>query len=227
MNRYLLIFALLFSALQAEVPKLSVRGDAVLKKPADQAIITIGVVTEAESAQDAMEANSRKMSLVMTSLRDFGLDKSEYQTGRFQVMPQYTPRPDKAPANWKARIEGYQVTHNLTITTTMLKKLGDLLDMVVATGVNSIDDIQFTLKDHHIHRKEAIYQATSAAMQDARNLADAANVHLNQVLLITLDQSNVQPVFYNAAPMMAKGTVIEPGNVDVTATVHITFELTN
>ncbi len=225
MKKAFLISSLLcLIPLFAETPKLNVRGEAYLKKPADQAVISIGVVTEALNAHDAVEANNKKMNSLIGTLKGFGLEKPDYETGQFQVTPQYTQRPKQAPEEWKPKIIGYQVVNSLKVKTTMLEQLGDILDAAIAAGANSIGDIQFTLKDPREHRKEAIIRATQNAMQDAKTLAEAAGVKLNRIFLISLDQTEIRP-FFKAAALMGEAVPIEGGDVDVNATINLTYEL--
>lgn len=223
MKKMIICSLLCFSQLFAETAKLNVQGEATLKKPADQAVVSIGVVTEALSAREAVDANSVRMEKVMTTLQGFGIEKSDYETGQFQVNPQYTTRPKQAPEDWKPQILGYKVVNNLNVTTTLLEELGEILDAAIAAGGNSIGNIQFSLKEPRKHRKEAITKAAQNAMQDARNLAEAAGVQLGRILSLALDQAEVRPLF--KAAMRSEGVPIEAGDVDVHASVTITYEL--
>lgn len=224
MKKGFFLLALLYVLpLLAEVPKLVVRGEAFLKKAADQAILSIGVVTEAPNAHDAVEANNKKMNSVIGTLKGFGLEKGDFETGQFQVVPQYTQRPKQASEDWKPKIVGYQATNSLKVKTSMLEQLGDILDAAIGAGANSVGDIQFTLKEPRDHRKEAIRNATQNAMQDARTLAEAAGVKLQRILLISLDQTEIRPFF--KAAMMSEPVPIEAGHVDVNASINLTYEI--
>jgi uncharacterized protein len=223
MKKIILLFSLFLAPLSAETAKLSVRGEAAIKKPADQASINIGVVTEAPNARDAIDANNKKMGKVIETLKDFGLEKGELLTGQFQVVPQYSQRPKPAPEDWKPKVTGYQVINNIKVKTTLLDQLGEILDEVSGAGANSISDIRFSLKDPREHRKEAITKATQNAIQDAKVLADAADVKLARILSISLDQSEIRP--YMRAAAMNEAVPIEPGDVDVSASVNLVYEL--
>ncbi len=61
-------------------------------------------------------------------------------------------------------------------------------------------------------------------MQDAKSLAEAAGVKRGRISSISLDQAEIRP-FYKAA-MMGEGVPIQAGDVDVNASVNVTYELT-
>lgn len=219
----ILVYLFLLADLSAEIAKLQVHGHAELKKPADQVSLSIGVVTEAQNARDAVEANNKKMNRVINALSEFGLEKKDYETGQFQVVPQYAPRPKETVENWKPKITSYQVSNSLKVKIAMLEQLGEILDSATVAGANSIGDIQFNLKDPREYRKEAITTATQNAVQDAKNLAEAAGVKLGNIISLTLDQADIRPLF--RAAMMNEGVPIESGDVDVNAGVNITYEI--
>jgi len=91
----------------AALPQLTVRGEAVLHVPADQMQLSMGVVTSAVTVEAAMDSNTKKMHDVEKALIGAGLNKDEYRTGRFQVQPQWEPRPRQPVPDWQPRIVGY------------------------------------------------------------------------------------------------------------------------
>ena len=71
------------------IPQLTVRGESVLHVPADQMQLSIGVVTIAPTAGEALDANTKKMHDVEKALARKGLTTAEYKTGQFQIQPQW------------------------------------------------------------------------------------------------------------------------------------------
>ncbi|MHC5009190.1 MAG: SIMPL domain-containing protein, partial [Planctomycetota bacterium] len=128
-----------------DVPRLTVRGEALLHKPADLLRLRVGVVTDDPEPTAALNRNSRQMQNVITALEKAGLDRPEYETGRFSVQPVYERRPRNAGADWRARITGYQVTNSLAVRTKKLELAGKLIEAANDAGANSIDSISFDL----------------------------------------------------------------------------------
>ena len=71
-----------------DLPKLTVRGEAELHKPADQLRLRVGVVTEDAEATAALSRNSQRMQDVVSALEKTGLTNEEYETGRFSILEQ-------------------------------------------------------------------------------------------------------------------------------------------
>ncbi len=215
-----------------DVPRLTVRGNAVLYKPADQLRLRIGVLTEAAEATAAVADNSRRMTAVIAAIKKTGLDESEYQTGRFIIRPKYSPRPRQARAEWNRQIIGYEVTNRLSIRTKKLDLVGKLIEATNAAGANSIDAITFDLADPRKHRAEAISAAAVNARSDAAELARASESRLVRILSIHLDDTGYRPpgptmlrVETRAAAVTAPAPPIQPGEVTVQASVTIVYEI--
>jgi len=214
------------------IPTLTVRGQAELEKPADQLMIAIGVMTEHANAADALSENSRRMRAVVEAMEDVGLDEKEYETGRFQIRPQYTSRPPgNRDAEWQPRIRGYVVTNTVQISTKQLDLAGELIQQANEAGANTIDNISFGLASPRDHRAEAIAAATANAMADAQELARAADLKLVRIVTINLDPEDGMPrpvPMYRmemAASAAPDSPPIKSGDVTVRAAVNIVYEI--
>jgi uncharacterized protein YggE len=215
-------------------PRLTVRNGATLEKPADELQLDIGVVTEATTAGEALEENTKRMERVVAALEKAGLGDDEMKTGRFQVRPQYARRPRQPDPDWSPRIVGYEVTNSLRIRTGQLALAGRFIETANSAGANTIGSITFGLADPRAHRAEAIATATANAITDARGLAEAASLRLVRVLSINLDSAAAIPVtqrFGESGVMRAAvtqagaPTPISPGDVTVKASVTIVYEV--
>ncbi len=214
-----------------DVPRLTVRGEAVLHKPADQLRVRVGVVTQEAEATAAVKENSRRMADVVAAITKAGLDKTEYETGRFSIRPLYSRRPRQADAQWVRQIIGYEVNNTLAIRTKKLALAGKLIEVANEAGANSVDDIRFDLADPRTHRPEAIDAATANARSDARVLSRAAEVRLVRIISIQLGNSGYRPPMptmaraEGMAAAVALAPPIQPGDVTVQASVTIVYEI--
>lgn len=215
---------------QFEVPKLTLSSQATIRKPADELQMKIGVVTLSEKAQDALAENSSRMQDVISSLKNAGLSKEEYQTGHFSITPTYTPYPKNPPPDWKQTINGYEVKNSIFIRTAAMDSAGKFIDVANKAGANNIDNISFTLHDHRTFWDEAVSTATAYAIHDAETIADAANLKLVRILSINLDNSaNVSPRFNSMSFAKSVGgdatPPLEAGDVTISANVTVTYEV--
>ena len=118
------------------IPSLTVRGSAVLSKPADELQIRLGVVTESDEAPTALRENTRQINDVIKALKKEGLTQDEYQTSQISIQPVYSRRPRQAGVEWKPVIVGFRVNNTINIKTKQLKIAGELIQAANEAGAN-------------------------------------------------------------------------------------------
>lgn len=212
--------------------KLKVKGEARLFKPADQLSISIGVVSQAETAEQAAKDNTEKMNKVMEALRTSGLTSEEIETGNYSIDPVWSTPPKEYDSSWVASVVGYRVTNTLSIRSGKLDKAGDFIDKATKAGANSVGNVQFGMKDAKAFRSEAITAASQNAIEDARILANSTKQKLVRLLDVELDEPRFSGRSERATNfMMAKsadlgGEVpINPGQVEITSSVSLIYEI--
>jgi hypothetical protein len=237
LNRFVLVLVFFFmtaAGVQAEeamdaFPHLTVRGEAELLVPADQAEMRISVVSTADSVKDALRQNSQKAKEVERAFVRAGLSEKEYETGRFQIQPVWAQRPLKSAGDWEPRISAYMVTNAFTVKTEKLELVGTIIESAIEAGGNSVDSVSFTLADPGIYRKNAVEEAVAKARNDAQALAQASGVRLGKILVINLDNSanGISPlrIFGISQEMKGAPPPLKPGEVTVRASVGITYEI--
>jgi uncharacterized protein len=187
----------------------------------DTAYITAGVLTEADTAREALSRNNVATAKLIDGLKAAGIAAKDIQTSQLNVSPRYLQPKDGRPA----AVNGYTVSNQVRITVRDVKRLGEVLDQAVTLGANQVHGIAFevstveTLKD----------DARKVAMQNARRRAElyatTAGAQLGQVLRISEDIRDV------AGPMLQKGRValgaapVEAGSQTLEVEVHVTYAL--
>lgn len=204
---------------------ISVQGSSTITSDPDEVSFSVGVQTQASDAVDAQQENSDKMDAIKTALFAAGLSVDEIQSSSYSVSPDY---------DWSGsarRITGYTASHTLQIKTSKINEVGKLLDAATNSGANNMGSIYFGLSDAKEEglRKQALGQAVDVAKGKAQALASAAGVGLGQTIYITEGsstsyQTNIAYAMDEAAPR-AGGTSIEPGSVDLTASVTVTYAI--
>lgn len=227
--------ALLFSAAAARaqqtgealVPSVTVVGTAEVHGEPDMAEINVGVVTEAESAGEAVKQNNQAMEDLLAALDEHKIAKKDIQTTSFNISPQR--RHDPSRRGEPPEIVGYQVTNQVHVKVRRIEKLGEILDAVVARGANQIHGIHFSISDP----AKLLDEARRKAMQDARRKAElyaqAAETKLGKVLLI--EETSAQPprpMLRRSVSLMAAGegaVPVAPGEQTLSAQVTVTYAL--
>ena len=213
-------------AMAAEGGRLVVTGEAEVKMAPDSAIFQIGVETRAQTLEEAREANAAAMKRVQDRLIAAGADPKTLQTQGFNVQPEW--RYDEE--SHSRVLVGYWVTHTLTVTVTDLAQLGALLDAAMAEGANRVYGPTFAVRDTEALEAEALKEAVRKARAKAQVLAEASGTFLKGIVEIRESVSAPYAPYARAAYAALDAaesvtTSIAPGEVTISASVTITFEI--
>jgi uncharacterized protein len=186
----------------------------------DVAQISAGVLTEADSAKDAMSRNSVVMTKLIDGLKAGGIQPKDVQTTTLNVEPRYTqPKDGRA-----ATVNGYRVVNQVRLTVRDVKRLGDVLDQAIALGANQINHIAFDIANPEILKDEARKQAMENARRRGELYARAAGGQLGPVLRISESVGEPHPM--PGGRMAMKASVpIEAGTRSLEVEVHVTYAL--
>jgi len=187
----------------------------------DVAEITVGVTTQAETAQEAMETNNEAMRELFETLERHNIKDRDRQTRNFSVSPRY--HQDRRNRDKPPTIVGYEVRNQVHIRVRELENLGEVLDSVVRSGANQISGINFYIDNP----RELADQARTKAVQDAKRraklLADEAGVGLGKVLEIHEGGQSQPMPRQRLAIAEAASVPIAAGEETVTAHVSMVF----
>lgn len=218
-----------------DISLIHVTGSGTIKTAPDRVQIELTVVTKNPDVKAAQKENARKMDTVMSALRDpskGNLTGREIGTTSYYISEVYYP-DDALKAKYGDNVTIYQVSNTISIETEKIDRVGDIIDLAVAAGANSVSSLQFTLSQQKTAelRKEALAIAVKKAQADAETVMAAMGKSLGDVHEVTVDESYQPPVYYNQdsrSAQMAAGapsTPIEPGSVEVTARVTAGYQI--
>jgi uncharacterized protein YggE len=208
----------------AQTPSLlSVTGEATVTAAPDLATVTLGVTTTDALAGAAMKANSAALATVMERLQAAGIADRDLQTSNLQLNPNWT-NPENGGM---ATISGYTASNMLSVRVRDLAILGAVLDAAITDGANTLNGISFGQADPRPIQDAARKAAVADAIARAKLLTDAAGVKLGRVLNISENAGYGAPMQMLAAADMAKSVPVAAGEIGVTASVTMVFELVN
>ncbi len=197
---------------------VTVTGDATVAVTPDLAVIRIGVTTQGKTAREASEANSRKMTAVLTALKDSAIAEGDIQTSHLSLQPQYD-----TSKNGAARLLGFQVTNEVTVKIHNIDSVPGILDRAIGAGANEMSGIEFIVSEQSKLLDQARDEAIADARRKAMLYAQAAGGKLGRVILITEEGS--------AAPSRTltgnrnRAVPIAPGEQRLRAKVSVSYEL--
>lgn len=197
---------------------LTVTGDGQIKVRPDIAILDLDVVTTAKTAQDASQQNAQRMTAVTEALRDLGLASADLQTVGYDVFPIFET-DDKSPN--KGKITGYRVASQLRVRVDV-DRAGQTIDAAIAAGANMASGIRYAVRDESSVRARALKAAVKAARRDADAIAESVDVKIRGVEALEANMGGA-PILYRALEMAKSATPIEPGNVDISASVRVVY----
>lgn len=206
--------------------RITVAGTGESTRAPDMATISIGVVSQADTAREALARNTAAMTAALESLRGAGIAPRDLQTSGFNLSPRFShDRTGSTPP----RIVGYQVTNTLSARVRDLSKVGEVLDRAVTLGANNVSGPVFGLSDPASAREEARKAAVADALARARLYAEGLGVRLGRVVAVTEGAtSQPRPMPMAAARSMsaeAAPVPIEAGETSLSAQVNVVFEV--
>jgi uncharacterized protein len=205
-------------------PSIRTAGEAVVSVKPDRVIIDIGVVTQASTAQAAAAQNAAGLDAAMRALKNAAGPGAQIKTVAYSLDPNY-----RYPRQGQAEIAGYTARNVVQVTTDDLSAAGKIIDAATESGANTVQRLQFTLKDDQAAQAQALREAASRARAAAEVLASALGVKI--VRLLSAEQGGVsrpQPLMGVAQLMSspaAPPTPVAPGTIEIRAAVTLTFEI--
>lgn len=200
---------------------LQVSGEGRVSVKPDVASVQAGITETGKDLAAVNAAASAAMRRMLDALAKAGVPAKDVQTTRHDVSVD-RPWTDKGPGP----ITGYTVVQEVRITVRDLGKVGAVLERLLAAGSNTLRGLAFEKDDPTPEQARALAEAFRAARAKAEVLARAANVTLGDVLTLTAGGGGRPiPMMRTAMAMEKAAAPVSPGEVEVTATVDVTFAL--
>ncbi|HEY0828092.1 MAG TPA: SIMPL domain-containing protein [Bacilli bacterium] len=207
---------------------ITVNGKGEMMVDPDVAYVSIGVQTQAGTANEAQAANAQAFAKLEKVLYEtYKIAKKDVKTTGFQVQPEY-----QYGENVKPKITGYTSDHTIQVTYRDLLKLGGLLDAVSKAGVNRVNNIQFSTEKGDEYTLQILDKAMANAEAKAKRLAKYAGKEIKGIVNITENGGSGVPIQYADYGMMkseaamdaAAPTSISAGQLTISTNVTVQFE---
>lgn len=208
---------------QGPVVELSV--NEIVTAAPDLAQVGAGVVTRAATAQEAARMNAAAMEKIVERIRSLGIPARDIQTSNFSLNPQYNYNQQTGQQTFT----GYDANNQVNVKLRDMKRIGEVLDALIAAGANNIYGPNFSLED------DARVKATARAAAFARGKAQAeeyarmagySGLRLLEVSESVQHAGPMPMVMRMEASDAAAKTPIEPGEVGTGVTITVKYEMT-
>ena len=212
-------------ALSAKGPLVELSVSESVEGRPDVADVGAGVTTQAQTAVAAMQANARAMTAVVDRIKALGIAERDIQTSGINLSPNY----DYDQQSRKQVFRGYQVSNRVQVTLRDIERVGPVLDALVAAGATDLSGPNWSIDDPTKARSQARERAMKSARERALEYAKYAG--FGDVRLLQISES---VPFDRPVPMMrtmameaapAPVTPVQPGQVETSVSITVTYEL--
>jgi len=199
---------------------VTVSGTATITSDPDEATVTLGVRTQALTAEAAMRDNANRMNDVIQAVRRSGVAADDVATAWINLYPQY----DDAGVT----VVGYVAENQVNATVRNMDAIGSVIDAAIGAGANLSSGISFGLSDSSQGVEGALADAVADARSKAVALADAAGAQLGAVVTVS-ETGSVQPPIayrdYGVTADAAGAPPVETPTIETQVGVTVTWEL--
>lgn len=212
----------------------------IAESPVDRSVSTSGTVTMSvmpdtiywnislrdrhAEAITVKKASDEKLNAILALQNKLGIDKDDLQICHMQLSKRQESRD-----NGRTRIEYFEVTRNVTIRETDLKRFDEMLNAFVGVGGVEVSYRMANSNSEEI-RRSVRRQALQVAQEKAQSAANELGVKLGAIRTVkdhrpSPDVSSYGGVSRQAQTADIKKGVVAPSAIDVTATVDVVFDL--
>ena len=232
MKMFLTLAAIVFCALSSTVhaaedmPLITVSGEGIVEVSPDRATISVGVVSREKDPAKVQAENAKIASEIIKSATALGVEKKNIRTGNYSFRAIY-----HNDQNRHRIFDGYEVNNTVTITVDDLNLVGKIIDAALSRGANSIESLQFGVRDKSALQAEAL----KIAVRDARSKAEVVAAGLGKNIIgvrsVSINSGSIQAPRFAKMAMVADEssnsfeTPIEGGTLSCSASVHVELEI--
>jgi len=219
----------------------SVTGEGRVTAIPDVAEFDFKVITEGGKDIASLQAsNTGKVNKAIDFVKSKGVESKDIKTITYAIEPRYQTYACGAEYLFgassvkpcpPAEIVGYTISQVVGVKVRDFSKVGDIMNGVVSSGVNSIGSLSFTIDDPAKAQDEARAEAIAKAKEKAEGVAKAGGFSVGRLLGIQEGYNPYARYDYGygmAAKTMDSATpspIIEPGSQEISVTVTMQYEI--
>ncbi|MGD0744432.1 MAG: SIMPL domain-containing protein [Verrucomicrobiota bacterium] len=173
------------------VPKtVAVNGEAEVRVPAHRAVLSIRVVTENKSMQEALRANLELRGKVSDYLKNLGIPAERIQASKFSSTPKFGIFSEKA--------KSYRVENVLRVSVQDEKEFQGAASAVDKWAEVQFDGVEFEYADKELQKQNAVAMACDNANDRKKIYEEKFNLKLAPARFNEgeVEQRNATPANY-------------------------------
>lgn len=209
---------------------ISVSGEGLVRVQPDKAVLRFGIVTVADTPEEARRRNAEAAAATMNAVRALGIPERKIQLEVLRLQPRREYNEEKRRYDEL----GYEAVRQVVAELEDLEKLPELVATVVEKGANRLESIAYDLKDRDTVRDQALREAVTNARAKAGLIAATLGVELGRVHRVDEQgfsfprpMMQMAPEYARAAKDMgeAEPAAYAAGEIEVQVNVMAAFEI--
>lgn len=212
---------------------ITVTGEAEVRVPPDEVIVSLGVETFDADMQRAKAANDARVTAVLAAVRGAGVPEERVKTDYLGLEPRYQDYNETRP------VVGYVVRRSIVVTLREIPAFERMMQAVLAAGATHVHGTDFRTTALRAHRDRAREMAIDAAREKAQAMAARLGQRVGAPLSVSEGWNGwwggqqwgarrgamMQNAVQNAAAPPESSGPLSPGQIAVGGSVSVTFEL--
>lgn len=189
--------------------------------------------SDSSALSDARERLEARASKLIEQMEATGLERNAINAGSLNVYPEQIQGPRNEDGEHES-LQRTRLERPITVELTDLDQLSEVLDALIAAGVNSLDGVQFDLQDRDAATDDALVKALEKARHKADLMANSLDAELSHVQRVEETQSPIfQPRMMSmqaesksmGADQAGAGSDYSPGTIRIDAGVSVEWAL--
>jgi uncharacterized protein YggE len=202
-------------------PVVVTTGEGLVHAVPDRAWITISAESRAPSAREAQRRNTEAMTPVLTKLKSSGVAADAIRTVAYDVQYEWDF------VNGKRVGRGYVARNTVEVRVDNVERVGEYLEVAVASGATALGGVRFDLKDRAKHERDALRLAVADARAKAEAAVAGAGRSIERIVRIEEGPGEGGPIplprmVRQELQVAAAAPPIETGQTEIRARVTLT-----
>ena len=195
-----------------------------MKAAPDQAWVTLATESRSKNPKDAQTQNANAMAAVQKNLAAAGIPTDAIRTLSYDL------QFESDWVNGEQVPRGYVARNLIEVRLDDITRVGEVIDVAVTSGVNSVHGVRFDLKKRDALERDALRRATADARMRAEAAAAGAGRSIDRIIRIEESGPRFPPpmpmaMMRESAAAADARTPVVAGEIEIRASVTLTATL--
>ncbi|MGN1394375.1 MAG: SIMPL domain-containing protein [Succinivibrionaceae bacterium] len=178
---------------QADDSEIVVNGVSSIYAQANQVELYVGVVSEKDTVKEAKKNAEDSVKSFFDGIEKLKINKEMVKAEDISIYPNYEYK------DRKRILVGYTAKRMITVKLSDFTYIPKVLDLAVASGMNSIEDLKYGVKDPKAIKEQARQEAIKNARENAESLAKGFGVSLGKIKSVVYHSYQATPRTFKAS----------------------------